>query len=164
MMSYYSITFTLVLLLALGWLLRKPLASRGVKLFIRILVGVFAVAGAAAWTMLLLALVQLGKSLVGAGDGAGTGRGSDPPGILLLAVVWLVPVTGFMVMLLGVFNVLRGVWRRIGYWYALIFLVIATVALLIAYPGIPALRWVGLVFMLVAMFWGYAFRGKSAGQ
>lgn len=164
MMRFYYIPLLLFLLLASGWLFRKLLASSGAKMFIRIFVGVFAVAGAAAWTLLLLALVQLGKSLAGAGDGAGTGRGSDTPGILLLAAVWLVPVTGFMVMLLGVFNVLRGMWRRIGYWYALIFLAIATVALLIVYPGIPALRWIGLGFMLVAMLWGYAFREKPAPQ
>lgn len=122
MRPFYFIPMLLILLFAGGWLFRKPLAASGGKIFVRIFVALFAVAGAIVWTLLLLALKQLAHAWTGAGDGAGTGDGSNPPQAILLAVVvWLVPMTGFVFMLLGSLGVLKGALRRIGYWYALIF-------------------------------------------
>ena len=78
--------------------------------------------GAIAWTWLLISLAQWGNAMAGAGDGAGTERSSTPPqAILLAAVVWLVPMTGFVFMLFGSLGILKGAWRGIGYWYGLIF-------------------------------------------
>jgi hypothetical protein len=116
MMRFYYIPLFLILLFASGWLFRKPLAASGAKIFVRIFVGLFAVAGAVVWTLLLLALKQLAHAWTGAGDGAGTGGGSIPPeDILLAAAVWFVPVTAFAFMLLGALNVLRGALRHISY-------------------------------------------------
>jgi hypothetical protein len=163
MMPSYFIPLLLILLFACGWLFRRPLASSGGKIFTRIFVAVFAVAGAVAWTLLLLALKQIGNAIAGAGDGAGTGSTSVPPeGILLAAVAWLVPVTAFAFMLLGALNVLRGALRHIGYWYALIFLVVAGSTMMVLFPHYYiAVKWIGLAFMLVAVLWSYAFRQKS---
>jgi len=106
----------------IGWLFRKPLASSAARIFIRIIAGLFAVVGAIAWTWLLISLAQWGNAMAGAGDGAGTERSSTPPqAILLAAVVWLVPMTGFVFMLFGSLGILKGAWRGIGYWYGLIF-------------------------------------------
>lgn len=163
MMPSYFIPLLLVALFASGWLFRKPLASSGGKVFVRIFVGLFAVAGVVAWTLVLLALKQIGNAIAGAGDGAGTGSTSVPPeGILLAAVAWLVPVTAFAFMLLGALNVLRGALRHIGYWYALIFLVVAGSTMMVLFPHYYiAVKWTGLAFMLVAVLWSYAFRQKA---
>jgi hypothetical protein len=164
MMPFYFIPLLLILLFACGWLFRRPLASSGGKIFARIFVGLFAVAGAVAWTLLLLALKQIGNAIAGAGDGAGTGSTSVPPeGILLAAVAWLVPMTGFVFMLLGSLGVLKGTWRSIGYWYALIFLVVAGSTMMVLFPHYYiAVKWIGLAFMLVAVLWSHAIR-QNAG-
>jgi hypothetical protein len=159
MMPSYFIPLLLVALFASGWLFRKPLAASGGKIFIRIFIGLFALGGAIAWTLLLLALKQIGNAIAGAGDGAGTGSGAIPPeGILLAAVVWLVPVTAFAFMLLGALNVLRGASRHIGYWYALIFLVVAGSVMTVMFPHYyAAVKWIGLVCLLVSVLWAYSF-------
>lgn len=164
MMPYYYIPLLWVLLFALGWLFRKRLATHAANLFVRILAGLFAATGAIAWTLLLFALAQFGKAMAGAGDGAGTGDGSNPPeGILLAAVAWLVPMTGFVFMLLGSLGVLKGTWRSIGYWYALIFLVVAGSTMMVVSPHYYiAVKWIGLAFMLVAVLWSHAIR-QNAG-
>ncbi len=163
MMRFYYIPLLWVLLFASGWLFRRPLATPAANLFVRILAGLFAVAGAVAWTLLLLALKQIGNAIAGAGDGAGTGSTSVPPeGVLLAAVAWLVPVTAFAFMLLCALNVLRGALRHIGYWYALIFLVVAGSTMMVLFPHYYiAVKWTGLAFMLVAVLWSYAFRQKA---
>jgi hypothetical protein len=114
--------------------------------------------------LLLLALKQIGNAIAGAGDGAGTGSTSVPPeGILLAAVAWLVPMTGFVFMLLGSLGVLKGTWRSIGYWYALIFLVVAGSTMMVLFPHYYiAVKWIGLAFMLVAVLWSHAIR-QNAG-
>jgi hypothetical protein len=159
MMPAYFIPLLLILLFACGWLFRKPLAASGGKIFVRIFVVLFAVAGAIVWTLLLLALKQLAHAWTGAGDGAGTGGGSIPPeGILLAAVAWLVPVTAFAFMLLGALNVLRGALRHVSYWCALIFLVVAGSVMMVLFPHYyAAVKWIGLVCLLVSVLWAYSF-------
>lgn len=83
-------------------------------------------------------------------------------GILLAAVVWLVPVTAFAFMLLGALNVLQGVLRHIGYWYTLIFLVVAGSPMMVLFPHYyAAVKWIGLVCLLAAVLWCYSFRQKA---
>jgi len=48
--------------------------------------------------------------------------------------------------------------------YALVVLVIVAGLLCIIFRHLHVLSWIGPAFMLVAMFWGYAFRKNSAGQ
>jgi len=162
MMRFYYIPFLCVLLFALGWLFRRPLATHAANLFVRIFAGLFAATGAIAWTLLLFALAQFSNAMAGAGDGAGTERGSTPPQAILLAVlVWLVPMTGFVFMLLGSLGALKGTLRRIGYWYALIFLVIIGAVMMVMSPHYYiAVKWIGLAFMLVAVLWSHALREK----
>ncbi len=163
MMPFYFIPLLLILLFGLGWLFRRPLATPAANLFVRILAGLLAATGAIAWTLLLFALAQFGKAIAGAGDGAGTGDGSNPPeGILLAVVVWLVPMTGFVFMLLGSLGALKGALRRIGYWYALIFLVVIGGVMMVVSPHYYiAVKWIGLAFMLVAVLWSHALREKA---
>jgi hypothetical protein len=163
MMRLYCIPLLCVLLFTLGWLFRRPLATPAANLLVRILAGLFAVAGAIAWTLLLFALAQFGNAMAGAGDGAGTARGSDPLGILLAGIIWLLPMTGFVFMLLGSLGVLKGALRRLGYWYALIFLVVIGGAMMVVSPHYyAAVKWIGLACLLIAVLWGYAFNWKTA--
>lgn len=72
-------------------------------------------------------------------------------------------MVAFVFMLFGSFNRLKGIMHSVGYWYALVVLVILAGLFFILFRHEHLLRWIGLVFMLVAMFWGYAFRKKTAG-
>ncbi len=53
MMRLYFIALLVIALFACGWLFRKPLAASGGNVFVRIFMGLFAVAGAVAWTLFL---------------------------------------------------------------------------------------------------------------
>jgi hypothetical protein len=128
------------------------------RLGIRILIAVFALAGAVAWSLLLIWLLYLGQSLAGMGDGAGGGSKASPLALLLIVAIWLLPTAAFIFMLLSSLNILKGALRHIGYWYALFFLIIATGALMVLYPSLRVLKLIGLVFMLVTGLWGFAFR------
>ncbi len=110
-----------------------------------------------------LGLMLLAKGLAGAGDGSGSGDDAIPPkAILWVTLAWLVPVTAFAFMLLGALNVLWGVLRHIGYWYALLFLVVAGGVMMVLFQyNYAAVKWIGLAFMLVAVLWSYAFRQKA---
>jgi hypothetical protein len=162
-MPFYYLLLLCVLLFALGWLFRKPLASRGANFFVRILAGLFGLTGVIAWTFLLLALAQFGNAMGGAGDGAGTERSSNPPQVILLVgIVWLVPVTGFVFMLLGSLDVLKGTLRSIGYWYALIFLVIVGGVMMVLFPHrYIAVKGIGLACLLMAVLWSYTLRKNT---
>ena len=131
------------------------------KLAVRILMAVFAVAGAVAWTLLLAGVLWYGHQMVGMGDGASSGATLSLPELLLVVAIWLVPMAAFVFMFLGAINVLKGKLRRVGYWYALVFLMIASAALLVLYPGMRVLKWIGLVCLLMTGLWAYAFREKS---
>ena len=66
MMASHFIPLLLILLFACGWLFRRPLASSGGKIFARISVGLFAMTGAIAWTLLLFALAPTWQGHTGA--------------------------------------------------------------------------------------------------
>ena len=143
---------------------RKTKRSRLGQMFFRaiqILTAFFAVAGAVAWTYLLIALKQWGNAMAGMGDGAGTDRGSSVPETLLAGAIWVLPTMGFVFMLLGSLNLLKGTTRRIGYWYSLLFLILTATALFVFYPGVTWLRPLALVFMFFAGLWGFTFREKA---
>jgi hypothetical protein len=163
MMPYYYIPLLCIFLFSLGWLFRKPLTSRIVNFSVRILAGLFAGAGAIAWTLLLCAFGQLGNAMGGSGDGAGTERGSIPlQAILLVAIIWLVPMTGFVFMFLGSLAVLKGTWQRVAYWYALIFLVIAGGMMMVVFNHhYVAIKWSGLVCLLMSVLWAYALTSQG---
>jgi hypothetical protein len=62
---------------------------------IRILVAVFALAGAIAWTSFVIKLSHWRGPMAGAGDGAGTASssgGEELLGVLLVGAIWLVPM------------------------------------------------------------------------
>jgi hypothetical protein len=132
------------------------------KLASRILIALFAVAGAIGWAWLVLALMRWGNSLGGMGDGAGTESRALPPlAVLIIAAIWLIPTMAFVFMLLSALNVLKGAMRQVAYWYALIFLVIASFVLAVLFPrSNGVLKLIGLACMLFAGLWGFAFRGN----
>lgn len=162
-MRLFFIPLLVIVLFASGWLFREPLAANGGKLFVRIFIGLFAVAGVIAWTLLLLAFMWFASVMAAGGDGSGTGVNTVPPkAILWVSLAWLVPVTAFAFMLLGALNVVRGALRHIGYWYALLFLVIAGSVMMVLFPyQYAAVKWVGLVCLLVSVLWCYGFRMKA---
>jgi uncharacterized membrane protein YhaH (DUF805 family) len=68
-------------------------------------------------------------------------------------------MAAFVLMFLTAINVLKGALRRIAYWYALIFLLIAGVILMGMFPlYYRAVKWTGLAFLLTAGLWVFAFR------
>jgi hypothetical protein len=131
------------------------------KFSTRLLLALFASAGAIAWTIFSEKAVYFFCVMACGGDGSGAGQGAVAVEILLVGVIlWALPMVAFVFMLLGSFNRLKGIMHSVGYWYALAVLVILAGLFFILFRHVHLLRWIGLVFMLVAMFWGYAFRKK----
>jgi small-conductance mechanosensitive channel len=131
------------------------------KFFTRLLMALLALAGAIAWTIFSEKAIYFFCVMACGGDGSGAGQGAVALEILLVGVIlWALPMVAFVFMLLGSFNRPRGIMRSVGYWYALVVLVIVAGLFFILFRHVHLLRWIGLVFMLAAMFWGYAFRKK----
>jgi hypothetical protein len=141
------------------------------KLSSRILIALFAVLAAIAWCLLPIALKQLANGMRGMSDGAVSQSGSVPlPRLLLLVGIWLVPMTAFVLMFLTAMNVLKGVMRRVAYWYSLVFLIVVGGGIAVYTSFLWSgghlygpLRLIALAFLLAAGLWGFAFR-KSVKQ
>jgi hypothetical protein len=135
------------------------------KSFTRLLMALFASAGAIAWTIFSEKAIFFFCVMACGGDGSGAGQEAVVLEILLVGVIlWALPTVAFVFMFLSSLNRLKGIMRSFGYWYALVVLVIVAGLFFIFFRHVHVLRWIGLVFMLIAMFWGYAFRGKPAEQ
>ncbi len=131
----------------------------------RILVASFAVVGVIGWVLLLWVLTQWANAMAGMGDGAGTeSRSPSPLQMAVIAAIWLVPTAGFAFMFLNAINALKGTMRRVAYWYSLLFLIIVGCGVVV-FHGSPRLhlKIIGLVFLLFAGLWGFAFR-ESVNQ
>jgi hypothetical protein len=135
----------------------------------RILIALFAVVAAIAWCLVPVGIAWLGWSMRGMSDGAASQPDSMPiPMLLLLAGIWLVPMTAFVLMFLTAINVLKGAVRRIAYWYALVFLIVAAAGFTVYVSSLWAgghwynpLRVIALAFILAAGLWGFGFRGNA---
>jgi hypothetical protein len=138
----------------------------------RILIALFAVVAAIAWCLVPVGVAWFGKAMHGMSDG-GAGEPSAPlplPRLLLLVGIWLVPMTAFVLMFFTAINVLKGVMRRVAYWYSLVFLIIASGGMAVYTSFLwsgehwygPS-RLIALALLLTAGLWGFAFR-KSVKQ
>ncbi len=144
----------ILLIPILGFIFRKSLATNGAKSIARILGCIIAIIGIIGWTGLLFGMVSFANAMAGAGDGAGTGRhGTSPLDVLVLCVIWLVPTTGFVFMFLTAINKLQGRWRIIGYWWSIVIVVIAGLALMWC---MYRYHWFGLALLMFAVLWGFA--------
>lgn len=139
------------------------------KLFIRILTALFASTGIFAGVISLAVCGWWGTILAGNGDGAGADSFSELLGILVVGLVlWILPMTAFVFMLLGSFNRLKGIGHRIGYGYSLVVLFILAGLFFnqrhVQFYHTHLWKWMSLACIIMACLWGYAFREKSAGH
>src|SRR5437773_8188140 len=97
---------------------------------IRILVAVIALAEGIAWTAFVMKLAQWRGPMAGAGDGAGSARGSDDMlSTLLAGAIWLLLTSPYICMVLGSLNLIAGKSLRIAYVYSLVVLSLMTLIL-----------------------------------
>jgi len=135
------------------------------RAFSRIVVGLLALAEGIAWTVFVMKLSQWHGPMAGAGDG---GPGPTPSGgdellgALLIAVIWLLPVSPYLCMAAGAFNLIKGKSLRVAYVYALVVLVLMTLIQLVSFQRI--FEWMALGNIVAGGLWAYAFREKPAGQ
>ncbi len=105
---------------------------------IRTLVGLLALAEGIAWTEFVMRLAQWRGPTAGAGDGAGTespSGGEKLLGALLIGITWLLPVSPYLCMAGGAFNLLEGKSLRVAYVYALVVLALQRLPA----PGVASL-------------------------
>jgi hypothetical protein len=126
------------------------------RLFARIILAGFALAGAVGWIAFVLWFRGLAHALAGMSDGPVAG--SALPETLFEAAVWLFPMAAFAFILLGSLDLLKGTAGRIAYWYVQITLAAAALVLLLLCRGY-ALKLAGVVSMLLAATWRGIFRG-----
>jgi len=85
------------------------------KVFARLLVALFALAGAIAWTIFSEKAIYFFCLRACGGDGPGIGQGHVVLGVLLVGVIlWALPMVAFVFMFLGSFNLPRGIMRAAG--------------------------------------------------
>ncbi|HEU5071604.1 MAG TPA: hypothetical protein VFV96_14465 [Verrucomicrobiae bacterium] len=134
---------------------------------IRILVALFALAGIIAWTMFTVQVWQWGHSFTGFGVGDGAGNSSGSPGaavfgFILITAIWFLPVSPYLCMAGGAFNLITGKALRVAYVYSLVALVLMTLAELVSFH--PVFEFMAMGNIVISGLWVYAFRGKFIGQ
>lgn len=132
--------------------------------FIRILVALLALAGVTAWTFLTVQIWHWGRSFTGFGAGDG-GPASSPSGgavlfgVLLVSAIWAFPVSPYIGILVGSFNLITGKLLRYTYVYALVVLVPVTVIQLLTFQ-LP-FEFMALGNILACGLWRWGLLAKS---
>lgn len=132
--------------------------------FIRTLIVLFALAEGAAWTMFTAGVWQWGMTGAGAGAGAG-GGGSGAAALfamVLIAAIWLLPVSPYLCMAGGALNLITGKSLRVAYVYALVVLALMTLIELVTFQR--SLEFMALGNILAGGLWAYSFHGAAPGE
>ncbi len=98
-----------------------------------------------------------------AGDGAGAespSGGEELLGALLTGVIWLLPVSPYLCMAGGAFNLIEGKSLRVAYVYALVVLALTTLIMLMSFQRL--FEWMALGNIVVGGLWAFSFRGTSS--
>jgi hypothetical protein len=129
------------------------------RIFLRCVIGLYALAGIIAGVVVLGAWIYWTAVMAGGGDGSGGGTDAALLKVWALGVVvWVLPTLAFIFMLLSSFNRLKGIMHSIGYWYSLIGLLAVTGAIFFFSFHVPVLKWAGLLSLLVTALWCLSFR------
>jgi hypothetical protein len=137
------------------------------KQFIRILVVVLGLAGAAAWTIISASVWQPSHSFTGfgVGDGAGGGGGSGGTElfeILLVGVVWFLPVSPYLCMVAGSLKLITGKWLFIVFVYSLVMLTLLTLIELLFFQ--QAFKLIAVGNIVAGGLWVCSFHGMTDAQ
>lgn len=132
------------------------------KKFFRIVVGVASLAAAIGWTAMMISVHDWRAPMAGMGDNAGTPEsgGEQFFDVLFIGALWLVPISPYLCMIAGAFNLIGGKLLRVAYVYALI--VLALMTLIMAMTFQRRLELVAAGNVAVGILWAYAFREKPA--
>ena len=108
MTRLYYISLLCIMLVALGWLFRKPLASRAAMLFFRILAVLGTLTGVIAWTLFAVGLWHARNFFNDWGDNAVTSSASVPrTWIFLFWTIYSFPAIAFVLMFFSALNLLN---------------------------------------------------------
>ncbi|MGH7943319.1 MAG: hypothetical protein ACREDS_00105 [Limisphaerales bacterium] len=135
------------------------------KKLLRILVGVASLATVIGWTVMILGVQDWRAPMAGAGDGAGTESPSDGEQFfnsLLIGAIWLLPISPYLCMAAGAFNLIGGKSLRVAYVYALV--VLALMTLIMAVTFMRRLELIALANVVIGALWAYSFKPQSGSQ
>jgi hypothetical protein len=130
------------------------------KVFIRTVVALIALAQIIASSWLVMKLAHWRGPMAGAGDGAGTDSGgTDILSVLLLAAIWLLLTSPYLCMAGGALNFLAGKSLRVAYVYALVVLALMTLIELVTFQWFFVCLALGNI--VAGGLWAYCFRGNT---
>jgi hypothetical protein len=128
------------------------------KKFIRIFVGMAALAAAIGWTVTMMSVNDWRAPMAGMGDNAGTveSGGEQLFDILFIGAIWLLPVSPYVCMAAGAFNLIGGKSLRVAYVYSLVVLALMTLIMLVTFQR--RLELIALANVIIGALWAYSFR------
>ena len=135
------------------------------KMLLRMIVGVASLAAVIGWTVMILGVKDWEAPMAGAGDNAATppeSGGEQIFDVVIIGALWLVPISPYLCMAAGAFDLIGGKTLRVAYVYVLTVLSLMTLILLVSFQR--RLEMMALGNVVVGSLWAYAFREKPADE
>jgi hypothetical protein len=131
------------------------------KMFIRVVVGTLALAAAIVWTVTVMKVDNWRAPMAGMGDNAGTveSGGEQFFDVLFIGTIWLLPISPYVCMAAGAFNLIGGKSLRVAYVYSLAMLALMTLIMLVSFQR--RFELIALGNIVIGGLWAYGFRAKS---
>jgi hypothetical protein len=134
------------------------------KKFARLLAGIIALMAIIGWILLIMKVKNPHWPMEGAGDNAVNepeSGGEQFFGAVIIGLILLLPMSPYLSIAAGAFNLITGKSLRIAYFYSLIVLSLMTLILLATLQ--PWLELIALANVVIGVLWIFSIRGVVAG-
>jgi hypothetical protein len=127
----------------------------------RIFIGTCSLAAIIAWTVLMTNVTDWRAPMAGMGDNAGTAEsgGEQLFDSLFIGTIWLLPISPYVCMTAGAFNLISGKSLRAAYIYSLAVLSLTTLIMLLSFR--QRLEFIAFGNIVVGGVWAYFFRPEK---
>jgi hypothetical protein len=133
------------------------------KKFIRLFVGTAALAAAISWTVTVMNVNDWRAPMAGMGDNAVSAResgGEQLFDVLFIGAICLLPISPYLCMAAGAFNLINGKPLRVAYIYSLVVLSLMTLIMFVSFKR--RLEFIAVGNVIVGGLWAYGFRGVAS--
>ncbi|MDR3566372.1 MAG: hypothetical protein P4N59_33780 [Negativicutes bacterium] len=134
------------------------------KKFVRILVGIFSLAAVIGYVLLVVSVKDWRLPMSGTGDNAvnepESASGKLFAGVVI-GIILVLPVSPYLCMVAGAFNLIAGKLLRVAYVYSLVVLVLMTLILVALGTLQRKLELIALANIVLGTLWAYSGRPQT---
>lgn len=135
------------------------------KKIIRLFVGAAALAAAIGWTVMIMGASDGHGPMAGMGDNAvsaGESGGEHLFDFLCIGALWFFPVSPYICIAVGTFNLINGKALRVAYIYSLVVLSLVTLIMFLSF--VRRLELIAVGNIIVGALWAYVLPEVAGGE